>query len=44
MFSNIILDAGISIALLDSQLYIVFVGFMRCDFGASKNTAVPYIC
>ena len=43
MLSNITLDAGISVALFDSQTYTTFDGTLRYDFGASKNTVVPYI-
>ena len=43
MLSNITLDAGISVALFDSQTYTSFDGTLRYDFGASKNTVVPYI-
>lgn len=43
MLSNITLDAGISVALFDSQTYTTFDGTLRYDFGTSKNTVVPYI-
>jgi len=43
MFSNITFDAGISMAIFDSQAYTTFDGIARYDFGTSDNNVVPYL-